>query len=388
MRYRDHDGIRMSEIGVGCYGLSGAYGDVDVEAYKATLRRAYELGVTVFDAAEAYGDAERVLGEVVRPFRHDVLVATKVGVREGLKPNLSAAYVTEACEASLRRLGMACIDLYQVHFDDPDTPVAETIGALEGLIKVGKIRRYGVGHLPLPRVIQYMEEGDVFSVLMEFSAVARGAREQLLPLCEERDVAAIAFSVTGRGLLTGRFTGTHLFPDGDIRQIDPLFQRERFRSGLRVADKLAELGARYGRTPAQTAIAWVLAQPGVTCALTGPSSIDHLEENLAASGWTIPDEELADLDAWLDRERRRLTRAQRSSVSQILAAPLPADPEQAFHDLVYVMETAILLDEVAEREVLPLFHELFALRDGLGPDAGSALTDIQARLGVMMDARS
>jgi aryl-alcohol dehydrogenase-like predicted oxidoreductase len=286
---------------------------VDVEAYKATLRRAYELGVTVFDAAEAYGDAEGILGEVVRPFRDDVVVATKVGVREGLEPNLSAAYVTEACEASLRRLGMARIDLYQVHFDDPDTPVGETVAALEGLIRSGKIRRYGVGHLPLPRVVQYMEDGDVFSVLMEFSAVARGAREQLLPLCEEREVAAIGFSVTGRGLLTGRYTEDHAFPDGDIRQIDPLFQRERFRSGLRVAEKLAAIGARYGKTPAQTAIAWVLAQPGITCALTGPSSIDHLEENLAASGWTIPDEELADLDAWLDRERRRLARAQRTS---------------------------------------------------------------------------
>jgi hypothetical protein len=233
-----------------------------------------------------------------------------------------------------------------------------------------------------------MAAGNVFSVLMEFSAVARGAREQLIPLCDERNVAAIAFSVTGRGLLTGRYTEHHVFPDGDIRQIDPLFQRERFRSGLRVAEKLAEVGARYGRSPAQTAIAWVLSQPGIICALTGPSSIDHLEENLAASGWTLPDEELADLDAWFDRERRHLARAQRTSVRQILTDPLPDDPEQAFRDLVYAMETVLLLGEVTEREVLPLFRELFALRADLGPDTITALVEIQARMRRLMHYES
>jgi aryl-alcohol dehydrogenase-like predicted oxidoreductase len=283
---------------------------------------------------------------------------------------------------------METIDLYQVHVDDPDTPVAETVGALEDLVRAGKIRRYGVGHLPLPRVRRYMDGGDVFSVLMEFSAAARGAREHLLPFCEERDVAAIAFSVTGRGLLTGRYAEGHAFPDGDIRQIDPLFQRERLRSGLRVADKLAEVGARYGKSAVQTAIAWVLAQPGIICALTGPSSIDHLEENLAASGWTIPDEELADLDAWFDRERQRLARAQRASLREILTEPLPEDPEQAFRDLVYAMETAILLDEVAERDVLPPFRKLFSLREAMGPDVGPILPDIQARLRALVASES
>ena len=260
MEYREHDGFRISEVSLGCYALSGAYGTKDVEEFKRTLRRAYELGVNFFDVAEAYGDAEQLLGEAVKPFRKEVYIATKVGICRGLKPDLSRAYIERACEESLERLQTDYIDFYQVHFDDPDTPVEGTVGALEGLTSAGKIRRYGLGHLPVERVERYFELGKVFSVMVELSAVAREARERLLPLCRAHNVGAIAFSVTGRGLLTG-IQGRPQFEPGDIRNIDSLFQRERFQSGLRVAGKLAELGERYGKTPAQTAIAWVLTQP-------------------------------------------------------------------------------------------------------------------------------
>jgi len=183
VEYREHDGFRISEVGLGCYALSGAYGTKDVEEFKRTLRRAYELGVNFFDVAEAYGDAEQLLGEAVKPFRKEVYIATKVGICRGLKPDLSRAYIERACEESLERLQTDYIDFYQVHFDDPDTPVEGTVGALEGLTSAGKIRRYGLGHLPVERVERYFELGKVFSVMVELSAVAWEARERLLPLC-------------------------------------------------------------------------------------------------------------------------------------------------------------------------------------------------------------
>jgi aryl-alcohol dehydrogenase-like predicted oxidoreductase len=334
MNYRQHKDLLISEIGLGCYGLSGAYGPTDIESYKATLRRGYELGVNLFDTAEAYGDAEHVLGEVIKPFRQHVYVSTKVGVREGFNPDLSADYVRKACERSLQALKMETIDLYQVHFDDPQTPVAETVAALEQLVQQGKIRYYGLGHLPALRLWEYVQKGNVFSVMMELSAAARDARDEMLPFCREHDLAAIAFSVTGRGLLTGAIQTNDIFDAGDIRVLDPLFQKTNFQSGLRVGAKLTEIGARHSKTGAQTAIAWVLAQPGVTCALTGPSSILHLEENIGGSGWIYTELDMIKFENFLKVEELRQKTEVLFAVNRILTKPLPADPNQALIDLV------------------------------------------------------
>ena len=384
MEYRSHQGFEISALGVGCYALSGAYGPKDPQQFKAMLHRAHELGVNFFDTAEGYGDGERILGQAVKPFRNQIYLATKVGVRQGFKPNLSKAYILQACEDSLRRLGTETIDLYQVHFDDPHTPVEETLEALRELVQAGKIRRYGIGHLPPDRAEVYFQAGEVFSALMELSAAAREARAKLLPLCRQYHVAAIAFSVTGRGLLTGRYGDRPQFSPQDIRSLDPLFQRERLRSSLRVAQRLAELGRRYGKTPVQVAIAWVLAQPGVVCALTGPSSIAHLEENVGGTGWRPAVEDLQALDAFLQAEDRRLRRRLRASLKGILSTPLPQRPLQAFTDLLYAMESALLLGLVAEKEILPLAQELYALRKGLGPSRRPQLEQVQRKLGRLV----
>jgi aryl-alcohol dehydrogenase-like predicted oxidoreductase len=314
MQYRVHQGEKLSEIGLGCYALSGAYGQRDPESFIDLLRRAYEQGVTFFDTAGIYGPAEEILGRAVAPFRDQVWIATKVGAGDDGRRDCSAEQVAASCEQSLRRLNTDHIDLYQVHFDDPDTPVEETVGALERLKAAGKIRHYGVGHLPASRMAAYFATGQVFSALAELSAVARSARERILPLCREQGVGLIAFSITGRGLLTGQIEPQTTFEAGDLRRIDPLFQRERLASGLRVAQRFRTMGARYGKTPAQVAIAWVLAQPGVACALTGPSTLPHLEENLGGSGWTLGEEDLAALERFFEQEDARLRREQRTSL--------------------------------------------------------------------------
>jgi aryl-alcohol dehydrogenase-like predicted oxidoreductase len=360
MEYRQHDGETLSEIGLGSYALSGAYGHSDPDAFAAVVRRAYELGVTFFDTANIYGPAETVLCEAVRPFRDEVMIATKVGARADGKLDCSAAHVISSCEASLERLGTTTIDLYQIHFNDPETPVSETLSALEELKTAGKVRHYGVGHLPLDRLHEYLNLGQVFSVLVELSAAARDARRDVLPMCQEHGVGVLAFSVTGRGLLSGRIGPDHHFGEGDIRRIDALFQRERFRSGLRIAGMLKAIAERHGRTPVQIAIAWVLAQRGIMCALTGTTSPAHLEENLAVSGWSLPPDELKELERFLGAEDARLYGAQIKQVAVILKEP--PEGASAMTDLAYVLETLVELRMAQDEDVLPRFQRLLACR--------------------------
>lgn len=372
MRYRTHAGERLSEIGVGCYGLSGAYGEKDPEQFVPMLRRAHELGVTFFDTADVYGPAEEILGRAVAPFRDQVWIATKLGASVDGRPDCSPEHVLSSCHRSLQRLQADTIDLYQIHFHDPETPIEQTVEALETLRAAGKIRHYGVGHIPLPALERYIATGDVFSALIELSAAARAARQRRLPICQGHGVGAIAFSITGRGLLTGKIGPQHVFEEGDIRRVDPLFSRERLASGLRVMERMRALGERYGKTPVQVAVAWVLAQPGVMCALTGPSTIPHLEENLGGSGWEIAPRDLNALERVFDEEDEQLRRAQLRNLRGILSQDL--DPECGFADLIYVMETLMEGDLAAEREILPLFQRLWALR---GQRATSALQEMQ-----------
>ena len=384
MNFRQHKDLIISEVGFGCYGLSGVYGK-EPQDYKHTIQKAYEMGINFFDTAEAYGGAEEILGEVVQPFRGEIYIATKVGVREGMKPDLSPAYVKEACEQSLKRLNMDYIDLYQVHFDDPGTPVEDTLGALESLVEKGLVRHYGVGHISADRVKEYNQKGSLFSILMELSAVARHSLHELLPLCRENNLAAIAFSVTGRGVLTGKIRESTAFSQGDIRNLDPLFKRERFESSLRILEKFKSLGAKYGKSPVQVAIAWVLGQPGVVCALTGPSSLEHLEENIGGSGWQLEEPDLKDLEHFFIEEDARLVSEQKVSLRILLTGPSPADPDVAFQDLVYVCETAILTRMASEAEVIPIFQDLFALRERLeSEDVRPQLQDFQRKLRAMI----
>jgi len=384
MKYRKHRDLKISEVGVGTYSLSGVYGRKDIKEFKRMIYRAFDLGVNFFDTAEGYGDAERILGDAIKPFRKEVYIATKVGVKGNYKSNLSREYIKRACEESLKRLQTDHIDLYQVHFSDPDTPVEETVGALEELASEGKIRYYGVCHLSKEVIEQYCRIGKPFSVLAELSAVARESRKNFLPLCKEYDLGIIAFSTTARGLLTGRFSERQKFEVGDIRCIDPLFQRERFESALRISKKFSELGNRFGKTSAQVAVAWVLAQQRVICALTGPSTKEHLEENVGGSGWQISRKDLQDLEVVFEEEDAWLRQKQKTSIKNILSKPLH-DPQKAFTDLIYVIETATSLRLVSEKTVLPVFYELYGLKKELNTKGiESKLEKIQTQLSELI----
>lgn len=380
MNYCKHKDFTVSEIGVGCYSLSGVYGKKDINEFRNMINRAYELGVNFFDTAEAYGNAEEILGEIVKPYRKNVYIATKVGIKEGMVPNLSEDYIKHACVDSLNHLKTDYIDLYQIHFDDPNTPVENTINALENLKKEGKIRQYGVGHLPADRVKRYFKIGSPFSLLMELSAVAREARERLLPLCKEYNVGAIAFSTTGRGILTGRFQKGKQFEAQDLRNIDPLFQYERYESALRVTDEFVRIGEKYGKTSAQVAINWVLSQTNVICALTGPSTIPHLEENIGASGWSISKDDLVELEIFFSKEDVSLRDTQKKTLERILQSALPEEPFKAFTDLVYAIETAILLDLTTEKDIMPVYQTLLGIYRNLNETTKESLESVQLEL--------
>jgi aryl-alcohol dehydrogenase-like predicted oxidoreductase len=174
----------FSELGLGCYSLSGVYGKKDSKDFVNVMRYAYEQGITYFDTADSYGDeGEEILAKAVNPFRNNVIIATKVGIQDGEQPQLSERYLIQACEKSLKRIRTDYIDLYQIHFNDPNTPVAETVLAFDKLISQGKIRNYGISHLPSSQIREYQSHGKVFSVFFELSAVACEVREEILPFC-------------------------------------------------------------------------------------------------------------------------------------------------------------------------------------------------------------
>ena len=361
MEYRTYRGEELSAIGVGCYAVGGAYGAKDPEQFIPVLRRAAELGVTFFDTADIYGPGEKILGRAIASFRDRVWIATKVGASETGKIDCSRTHIMASCEKSLQRLGVERIDLYQIHYDDAHTPVAETVGALEDLVAAGKIRYYGVGHLSPARLSEYLAEGNVFSILTELSAAARGALRRTTPLCQTQGTGMIAFSVTGRGMLTGNIGPDTSFGADDIRRLDPLFRRARRTSGLRITEQLRRLGERYGKSPAQAAIAWVLAQPHVICALTGPSTVAHLEENLGGADVAIDAADLAALNHYLQAEDEHLRGEQIAELRAILQGKFSS--AQAFSDLVYTLETMVELGLAQEQQVMPAFHRLWELRD-------------------------
>lgn len=365
MEYINHNGLKLSCIGVGCYSLSGVYGRKDVEQIKKVINRAYQLGVNFFDTAEAYGNAEEILGDTIKTYRKNVIVSTKVGVRENTKPNLSYDYIKSACVNSLKRLNTEYIDIYNVHFNDPDTPVEETIAALRDLIREGKIRKYGLGHLPKERVIEYLKKGEVYSILMELSTVSRKSAEELLPLCREHNVGGIAFSITGRGLLTGKYNKHSTFEKSDIRNLDPQFQHERLEYSLEIMKKLKEIGNRHNMSSVQMAIAWVLSQKGVISGLTGPSTIEHLEENIAGSKLKLDDRESKEIEEFIQEKDRWLKKEEVKTIKNILNNDLVEDREKAFVDLVYCIEVSISNGYVKEQEIMPVYFKLFEMKKQL-----------------------
>jgi aryl-alcohol dehydrogenase-like predicted oxidoreductase len=296
-------GLEVSELGLGCMGMSEFYGRADEDEAIATIHRALELGVTFLDTADMYGPFtnEKLVGRAIAGRRDEVVLATKFGnVRgengERLGIRGDAAYVRSACEASLQRLGTDHIDLYYQHRVDRSVPIEETAGALGELVQEGKVRYVGLSEAS-PQTIRRAHAVHPISALQsEYSLWTRDPEEEVLPTVRELGIGFVAYSPLGRGFLTGRFQTPSDFTDDDFRRHHPRFQGENFQRNLDLVERVKEIAARKGVAPGQLALAWVLHQGEDIVPIPGTTRRAHLEDNVAATEIELTPDDLRALD--------------------------------------------------------------------------------------------
>jgi aryl-alcohol dehydrogenase-like predicted oxidoreductase len=266
-------------------GFSAQYGTPPSEREAvATIRRALDLGVTLIDTADAYGPHvnEELVGRAIAGRREDVVLATKFGFREGFRVDGSPAWAREACEASLSRLGVEAIDLYYLHRVDPKVPIEETVGAMAELVAQGKVRHLGLSEASAGTVRRAHAVHPIAAVQSEYSLWTRDVEAEVLPALRDLGVGLVPFSPIGRGFLGGGITALDGLPESDLRHSLPRFQGENLAANLVLVQRVRELADELGATPAQLALAWVLAQGPDVVPIPGTTRIPHLEENVAA----------------------------------------------------------------------------------------------------------
>lgn len=287
-RELDNTGIRLSAIGMGCMGLVGWYGERDDREARATVERALSVGITHFDTAAVYqnGDNERFVGECIRGQRERVFVATKCGMQRSddgriLTDNRPES-IEQSCNASLERLGVDYIDLFYLHRIDPEVPLEDSIGALADLVAAGKIRFVGLSEASVTTLRTAHEIYPIAALQSELSLWTRQSAQPALDACRELGVAFVAYSPLGRGFLTGAIRSRDDLANDDTRRLFPRFDDENLRLNLPVAERVQVLASRFNCTPAQLALAWVLAQWRGVLPIPGMKTRQHLEDNLGA----------------------------------------------------------------------------------------------------------
>ncbi len=298
--------LQVSRIAFGTWSFGGDWGRFDTDEATATIGRALELGITLFDTAQGYGfgAAERLLGGALwtRVRREDVLVATKGGLRmEGdrLLRDASGPWLREGVEASLRNLGTDYIDLFQIHWPDEHTPAEETAGALEDLVREGKIRHVGVSNYDVKQMEDLARFGTVETSQPPYHLFRREIEDEILPYAMDHDIGVLVYGAIAHGLLTGTMTPETRFSQDDWRASSPDFTGETFRRNLAVVERLKTVAQQRGITLPQLAVAWTLAHPAVHVTIVGARRPVHLEESAAAAGIELVPDDLAAIEAAL-----------------------------------------------------------------------------------------
>jgi aryl-alcohol dehydrogenase-like predicted oxidoreductase len=298
--------LQVSPIAFGTWSFGGDWGQFDTDDAKATIGRALELGITLFDTAQGYGfgAAERLLGEALwaRTRREDVLVATKGGLREEgdqLLRDASARWLREGVGSSLRNLGTDYIDLFQIHWPDKRTPAEETAGALEDLVREGKIRHVGVSNYDVKQMEELARLGRVETLQPPYHLFRREIEDEILPYAMDHDIGVLAYGAMAHGLLTGTLTPETGFAADDWRASSPDFTGETFRRNLAVVERLKTVAQQRGITLPQLAVAWTLAHPAVHVTIVGARRPVHLEESAAAASIVLTPDDLAAIETVL-----------------------------------------------------------------------------------------
>ncbi len=301
-------GLSVTELGLGCMGMSQSYGSRDNKESVATIHRALDLGVTFLDTADAYGPFtnERLVGRAIKGRRDEVVLATKFGNQrqpDGSRTvNGRPEYVREACDASLGRLGTDYIDLYYQHRVDATVPVEDTWGALGELVKAGKVRYLGISEAAPATVRRAHTVHPIAAGQYEYSLFSREPEDELLPVLRELGIGLVSYSPLGRGLLTGSLDASGGFGANDFRKGHPRFEGENYGHNLAIAGRVAEIAQDKGVTPAQLAIAWVLAQGNDIVTIPGTKRRTYLEQNVAAADIVLTPEDLIALGKAVPRD--------------------------------------------------------------------------------------
>lgn len=303
--------LEVSSLGLGCMGMSEFYGEADEALSIQTLEQAIALGITLLDTADMYGSGrnEELVGRVIRPLRDRVVLATKFGiVRKPEDPTYRATcgkpdYVRRQCESSLKRLGVETIDLYYQHRVDPEVPIEETVEAMAGLVREGKVRYLGVSEATEEQLRRAHAVHPIAALQTEYSLWSRGPEEGILQTCEELGIGFVAYSPIGRGFLSGRFRSQADFPRGDCRSsYFPRFQGDNLQHNLTIVKTIEAMALRKGCTPSQLALAWVLAQGPSIVPIFGTTRPDHLKENIASLEIQLSEQELEQLSSQIPHE--------------------------------------------------------------------------------------